>query len=179
MEQKIKNSEAYLNSVLGKESGFSIPENYFNSIEKNIELKLSEDKLTKETGFNIPDSYFSNLEDSILAKVSLTEKETKVISFKERVLKLIPIAAAASVVLFIGLNSFIFNNTEELTLDSLSDNDIEYWLDSKTLNTIDIAIVLNDDLLAENDFYFTTIEDENIEDYMNSIDNTSILNELK
>lgn len=179
MEQKIKNSEAYLNSVLGKESGFSIPENYFNSVEKNIELKFSEEKLVKETGFKMPDSYFTNLEDSILAKVSSEEKETKIISFKERVLKLIPLAAAASVILFIGLNSFVFNKTDELTLDSLSDNDIEYWLDSKTLNTIDIAIVLNDDLLAENDFSFTTLEDENIEDYMNSIDNTSILNELK
>ena len=178
MEEKTKNSEAYLNSILGKENGFSTPKNYFNSIEENIELKLSEDNLKKENGFKIPDSYFTDLEDTILAKVTSTEKETKVISFKERILKMIPIAAAASIILFIGLNSFIFNKTEELTLDSLSDNDMEYWLDSNALTTNDIVMVLNDDLLAENDFSFATIEDENIEDYINSIDNTSILNEL-
>jgi hypothetical protein len=207
MENKIKNSEEYLNSILGKKSGFSIPknyfnttedaieaklvgekftkekgftipENYFNTIENSFETKLSEEKFTKEKGFTIPDSYFKELENDILAKVSPTKKETKVISFKERILKFIPIAAAASVILFIGLNSFVFNKTEELTLDSLSDVDIEYWLDSNTIDTLDITIALEDDILEDDDFYFATLEDENIEDYINSIDNTSIFEEL-
>ena len=178
MENKIKNSEEYLNSILGKKSGFSIPKNYFNTTEDAIEAKLSEEKFTKEKGFTIPDSYFKELENDILAKVSPTKKETKVISFKERILKFIPIAAAASVILFIGLNSFVFNKTEELTLDSLSDVDIEYWLDSNTINTNDVTVILQEDLLDEDDFYFATLEDENIEDYINSIDNTSIFEEL-
>jgi hypothetical protein len=206
MENKIKNSEEYLNSILGKKSGFSIPKNYFNTTEDAIEAKLveekftkekgftipenyfspikdgfetklSEEKFTKEKGFTIPDAYFKELENDILAKVTKT-KETKVISFKERVLKFIPIAAAASVILFIGLNSFVFNKTEELTLDSLSDVDIEYWLESNTLNTNDVTVILQEDLLEDDDFYFATLEDENIEDYINSIDNTSIFEEL-
>lgn len=178
MENKIKNSEEYLNSVLGKESGFSIPKNYFSTIEDAIEAKLIEEKFIKEKGFTLPDSYFKELENDILAKVSSTKKETKVISFKERILKFIPIAAAASVILFIGLNSFVFNKTEELTLDSLSDVDIEYWLDSNTLNTNDVTVILQEDLLEGDDFYFATLEDENIEDYINSIDNVSIFEEL-
>ncbi|KGL63993.1 hypothetical protein [Polaribacter sp. Hel1_85] len=178
MENNIKNSEAYLNSVLGKESGFSIPKNYFNTTEDAIEAKIAEENFTKNKGFKVPDSYFKELENDILAKVTTTKKETKVISLKERILKAIPIAAAASVILFIGLNSFIFNKTEELTLDSLSDNEIENWLDTNILNTNDIALILNEDIFDENDFYFATLEDENIEDYINSIDNTSILNEL-
>lgn len=178
MEEQIKNSEAYLNSILGKENGFSTPDNYFNLIEDNIEIKIAEENLKKESGFKTPDSYFSNLEDAILTKVNTIEKKPKVISFKSRVLKLIPIAAAASIILFIGLNSFIFNKTDELTLDSLSDNDIEIWLDTNTISTNDIAFVYNEDLLSEIDFSFATLEDENIEDYINSIDNTSILNEL-
>ena len=178
MEDKIKNSEEYLNSILGKESGFSLPKNYFSTTEDAIEAKLVEEKFTKEKGFTIPDSYFRELENDILAKVSPTKKETKVISFKERILKFIPIAAAASVILFIGLNSFVFNKTEELTLDSLSDVDFEYWLDSNTLNTNDVTVILQEDLLDDDDFYFATLEDENIEDYINSIDNTSLFEEL-
>lgn len=178
MEDKIKNSEEYLNSILGKESGFSLPKNYFSTTEDAIEAKLVEEKFTKEKGFTIPDSYFRELENDILAKVSPTKKETKVISFKERILKFIPIAAAASVILFIGLNSFVFNKTEELTLDSLSDVDFEYWLDSNTLNTNDVTVILQEDLLDDDDFYFATLEDENIEDYINSIDNNSLFEEL-
>ncbi|MCL7765225.1 hypothetical protein MPF19_17525 [Polaribacter sp. Z014] len=178
MENNIKNSEEYLNSILGKETGFSLPKNYFSTTEVSVEAKLAEENFTKENGFTTPDSYFKDLESEILSKVSSTKKVTKVISFKERVLKMIPIAAAASVILFIGLNSFVFNKNEELTIDSLSDDDIEFWLDSNTLNTNDIANVLENDVLEENDFYFSLLEDENIEDYINTTDNTSFLNEI-
>ena len=179
MEHNIKNSEAYLNSILGKESSFSIPKSYFNTIEGAIEAKLTEEQFTKKEGFTIPDSYFKELENDILAKVLSTTKETKIISFKERILKVIPISAAAAVILFIGFNSFVFNTNEELTLDSLSEIDIEYWLDANTLNTYEITIALEDVVLDENDFYFATLEDKNIEDYINSIDNTSIFEELE
>jgi hypothetical protein len=74
----------------------------------------------------------------------------------------------------------MFNTTEELTLDSLSEIDIEYWLDSNTLNTHEIAIALEDVVLDENDFYFTSLEDKNIEEYINTINNTSsIFEELE
>ncbi|WP_158838564.1 hypothetical protein [Polaribacter sp. L3A8] len=178
MENNIKNSEQYLNSILGEETGFSVPKDYFASIEESIATKLSEEVLTKEHGFTMPDTYFKELENEILAKVAVPKKETKVISFKERIFKMIPIAAAASIILFIGLNSFVFNTNEELTIDSLSDDDIEFWLDSNTINTTDMAIVLENDVLEEGDFYFSSLEDENIEDYINSIDNTSFLNEI-
>jgi hypothetical protein len=177
MERKIKNSIEYISKKAGKETGFSTPSNYLNNLEDTIAAKLSEENFTKENSFKVPDTYFNNLEDSILAKV--TSKETKVISFKERILKLIPIAAAASVVLFIGLNSFVFNTTDKLTIDSLSDDDIEFWLDSNTLTPHDIVFVLEDDVLEDNDFSFSTIKDETIEDYIyNTIDNTDLLNEI-
>ncbi|PQJ73478.1 MULTISPECIES: hypothetical protein [Polaribacter] len=178
MEDKNKNSEQYLNSILGKKTGFSVPKDYFANIEETLETKLAEQALTKEQGFTIPDNYFKELENEILAKVTIPKKEAKVISFKERVFKIIPFAAAASVILFIGLNSFVFNQNKEITIDSLSDDDIEYWLDSNTINTTDIANVLENEVLEETDFYFSSLEDENIEDYINSIDNTSFLNEI-
>ena len=80
--------------------------------------------------------------------------------------------------MFIGLNSFYFNKTQELTLDSLSDNDIEFWLDSNTLNSNDISYVFQDNILDENELNFATIEDKNIEDYIHFINDDSLLNEL-
>ena len=178
MENEIKNSENYINNKVGKGTGFSTPSNYFDDLEDVITTKISQENFAKETAFKTPENYFINLENNILAEITLKEKEVKVISFKERILKLIPIAAAASVVLFIGLNSFVFNTNEELTLDTLSDNDIEYWLDVNTLNSTDIALVLENEILDENEFSFTDIKDETIEDYINSIDNSSLLNEI-
>ena len=86
--------------------------------------------------------------------------------------------AAAVIILFVGLNSFIFNTTEDFTTDSLSEIDIEYWLDSNTLDTYEISITIEDVVLDENDFYLANLEDKTIEDYINSIDNTSIFEEL-
>ncbi len=178
MENEIKNSIAFINKKTGKKSGFSAPSNYFDNLEEEIAIKIAQDSFEKESAFKVPETYFSSLEDNILAQVSTKKKETKVINFRNRFLKLIPYATAASIVLFIGLNSFVFNSNEQLTLDALSDNDIEYWLDTNTLNTNDIAEILEDEILDENEFSFTEIKDESIEDYINSIDNTSLLNEL-
>ena len=179
MGNYIKNNIDYIHKKAGNATGFSAPLNYFNNLEDALTAKLSEENFTKENSFDVPGAYFNNLEDLILAKVVSTEKDTKVISFKERILKMIPLAAAASVALFIGLNSFAFNTTEELTLDAISDDEIALWLDYNSLSSNEIAFVLEETMLDENEFYFSKIKDETIEDYINnSIDYTYLLNEI-
>jgi hypothetical protein len=178
MENEIKNSEYYIQNKVGRATGFSAPTNYFDTLEAGISAKLSEEKFSKKTAFKVPENYFSTVDNSILSKVSSIKKENKIISFKERFFKIIPFVAAASILLFVGLNSFIFNTNNKLTLDSLSDNDIEYWLDSNTLNNQDIASILQDEILDENEFYFSDIKDKSIEEYINSLDNDTLLNDL-
>jgi hypothetical protein len=178
MESELKNSEYYVNQKAGNKAGFSTPATYFDSLEKEIAAKISEEKFKKETAFKVPENYFNNIETSVLTKVLSTEKKTKVISFKARILKIAPLVAAASIILFIGINSFIFNTEEALTLDSLSNNDFEYWLEANTLNTNDITSILGDDILDENEFYFTNLKDESIEEYINSLDNNALWNEI-
>ena len=178
MKNEIKNSEVYINKEAGKETGFSTPTNYFDDVEDVILGKVFENKLPNNTGFKVPENYFKTLDTNILNKLSALKKETKVISLKERVLKIIPFVAAASIVLFIGLNSFVFGTNDEFTIDSLSEDDIEYWLESNIMNAEDMAIVLQDDIDDENGFYFMDIEDETIEDYINSIDGDSLLEEI-
>lgn len=178
MENEIKNSESYIRHKVGTATGFSTPSNYFDGLEEVINAKISEEKFSKETGFKVPENYFDTIEDSILAKVSSTKKKTKVVTFKQRVFKIIPFVAAASIMLFIGLNSFVFSTNDTLTLDTLSNNDLEYWLDSNTLSTHDIASILQDDILDENEFYFTDIKNESLEEYINSLDSNTFWNDL-
>lgn len=177
MKNELKNSENFIKSKLGKKSSFSKPKDYFDSFEDSFFTKLAEDSFSKENAFKTPNSYFDSLEDSVFSKLE-SNREVKVISLKKRVLKTIPFAAAASILLFITLNTFVFNNDTNFTIDNLNDSDMEYWLSSNEINDIDIAQVFEDAILDENDFSLTTIKTENIEDYIISIDNSSILNEI-
>jgi hypothetical protein len=178
MENELKHSVLYINNKVGKKTGFSAPTDYFDNLQDSIQAKLAEESFSKKSAFKVPENYFDTLENNVLVRISSEEKETKIISFKERIFKMIPIAAAASIILFIGLNSFVFNTNDEITLDSLSNNDIEYWLDTNTFHSSDISTVYEDDILDENEFLFTEIKDESIEDYISLIDDPSLLNEL-
>ena len=180
MDKKKQNSEAYLKSVFNKKTGFSTPNNYFEEVDNSFTTFLSEEKLPKNTAFKAPNNYFEGLEEAILLKVTSTEKEVKVISLKDRLLKIIPIAAAASVVLFLSLNSFLFQKTEEISFDSIAINDVEYWFNdaATTINTEDITTILTDEDLVDDNFSLAVINDDSLEDYFNSIDNSSLLEDL-
>lgn len=182
MKNKTPNSESFLEEKTGIKTGFSSPTNYFDNIEDAINAKLIEETLPKAHGFKISENYFDNLEDQIILKTKKEEvqdfKQTKVISLKDKLLKIIPLAAAASIILFIGLNSYILDNNNTTNLNHISDDDMEYFLESNAIHTIDIAAVFNNDIENESILSLTTIEVESIEDYMNSIDNTYLLNEL-
>ncbi len=177
MENNLEHSIKFIENKVGKNNGFTSPKGYFTEVENRVSLKLSEEVIATKSGFNTPQNYFNKLEDTILEKVASTQKETKVIPLKTKILKVVPFAAAASILLFIGLNTFIFN-TDEVSLNSLTDNDIEYWLSTIEINTSDIELVLENEILNENDFSLTNIKNESIEDYLNSIDNTTLLYEI-
>lgn len=178
MENNIKNSEDYLKSVLKKSTGFSAPKNYFSEVEEKLSYFIFEEKLPKESGFKTPDTYFDTLENSILDKVT-QKKEVKVISLKDRLLKFIPIAAAASVVLFISINLFNNNTTETVNFDNLAQIDIENWIVENATELIidDFAMILDAEIMNEDDFAFTDLKNDAIEDYIINTDNTSLLNE--
>ena len=179
MENNIKNSEAYLNSVLGKENGFSIPENYFNDVEERLSCFLTEDSIIKKKPFTTPDSYFESLEDIIISKVSTEVNTTKVISLKQRIIKVIPIGVAASIMLFISLN-YLNNFNTEVSFDNLAESDIETWIleNSTEMTSQDIATFIPTENIITDDFTFTTIDSQEIEDYIIYNDKTSLLNEI-
>lgn len=178
MENELENSIEFINKKAGSATGFSVPSNYFENLEEEINVNLVQDGFNKDIAFQVPGSYFNKLDETILKNISETEKERKVISLKNKVFKLIPYAAAACILLFVGLNSFVFNSNEQVSIDNISDIEIENWMDINDINTSEIAVILEDEIIEEYEFSFTEIKDESIEEYINSIDNSSLLNEL-
>ncbi|WP_439128076.1 hypothetical protein [Polaribacter sp.] len=179
MEDNLRNSEEFLKSVVDKTTGFSVPKDYFSNTDDRFSLFLAEEKIPKKTGFKTPTNYFSELEESIL-KQTVAKKETKIISFKKRFLNTIPYAAAACILLFFSINFFNISNNDELNFDNLVNTDIENWvLENNTeFSNEDFVNILNTEFLDENEFVFTDLNNNEIEEYIINTDNTSILNEL-
>ncbi|MEE9406581.1 MAG: hypothetical protein V3V28_00765 [Polaribacter sp.] len=177
METNIKNSENYLNSVSKKKSGFNAPENYFSDVEDRFSSFLYEDKIPKNITFKTPDAYFDNLENTVLNKALTTEKEVKVISLKQRILKLTPLAAAACIVFFLGLNSYVFNDTEDITFESLADNEIENWMNNNIslISENDLAITYSELEFDESDMTPNSISSDELEDYLSNDGNISLI----
>lgn len=179
MNTKNKNSLDYIKSITQNKNGFSTPENYFDSVEDTVFSKIKEQSFSKENAFTAPKDYFENFEDSLFEKINFPKKEVKVISLRARLLKVIPAAAAASVLLFIGLNYFSFSDTA--SFESISSEELENWLDesyinnaSSTVNFVD-ADFKDSNVLEE----VSSIKDEDILEYLNTIDSATLLTEIE
>ena len=185
MNNELENSIKYIKENTGDDPKFSVPENYFNGIEDEFSLKLKEEKLPKGNSFKLPDDYFNMLEDKILDKVKVdTEtapKETKVISFKNSLLKFIPTAVAASLILFVSVQFFKFNSDKPLTIEDVSLSEIENWFD-ETISFTDNTVftVAYEATVDENELTPIELQNDAIEAYFNTIDDHSdLLNEIQ
>lgn len=175
------NNKKHIKGLTSKQegnSGFSTPKNYFENVEDDFFAKLSENSFPKKTGFKTPKNYLDNLEDAILAKVDVPKKEVKVISFRDRFRKVIPLAAAASVLLFIGINYFS-NQTTTVNWDDITTAEVNDWYESTDIDGTELALVYESTDVDENDFLDNTIDNSDIEDYFNSVDTSTIINEIQ
>ena len=178
MEQEINKSEAFLKSVLQNSTGFSVPKDYFDTAEDRFSSFLIEKELPEETGFFVPENYFQTVEKSILKKTGF-KKEVKVISLKSKFLKYIPVAAAASLALFLSINYFTSSTSSEINFDTLEQTDIENWIveNSNELSDKDFITLLHNEISNENDFALTDLQNDAIEEYMINIEESTLLNE--
>lgn len=154
-----------------KKSGFESPNGYIETIEDNVFGKLQLKNEQKATGFKIPENYLETVEGNVLKTIKNYQNEPKVFDFKNIFIKkLIPIAAAASLLLFIFINN---NETTDVNLDKLASAEIEQWIydDLITFDTYEITEVF-DDIELESQ---TIFEDEEIIDYLNGTDIESLI----
>lgn len=177
MKKDLKNSVEFIDKKAGRNSGFSVPSNYFKDLDVAIFTEITISELPKKTGFKTPKNYFSDVENKILERILEKKHQPKIIGFKGKILKIVPYLVAASIALFITFNSLINREKKSITFDSLSKNDIELWFDSNTLNSSDVVTVIGDDFLEMNDFSFSKFKTENLENYLYNIDNQLFLDE--
>lgn len=144
------------------ENGFNTPDGYFNSLEDNImnELKLNEVAKSKSE-FKTPDNYFETLEDSILSKVS-EEKPIKVINLFSKKNIIYATSIAAAVLLLFNLSIF----KAKPSFDNLDSETVENYILSENVESYEIASLLNEDELTEENFLEFNIEAEIVEDYI-------------
>jgi len=152
-----------------KNTGFSVPDYYFDSLETKIISKVNDD---------IPNNYFEDVEKNILSKLNLDKpKNIKVIKLNSQFFKrLIPIVAAASVILFIGLN--FFNKTNTPNFESLDTSSISNWVELNSddsnayvlgqyLSPSEITSIYNPELTNIKDADLVKyLNDTNLEDLM-------------
>ena len=179
-----------LSEISPKNSGFTVPDGYFNSVEDGIIAEIVTHNLNKSTNeFKTPENYFENLEDVVIAKLkvetlsesaqnsvpdnyfetfednvlSKLNSKPKVISIKKVTKYLIPIAAAASFLLIFLLN----NNSNSVTFESLASTEIEEWIDNGLvdLDPYQMANIYSD-VEIDNNFISEKISENDIEDYL-------------
>jgi len=170
MSKKEKNKIIDIISEEKFDSGYSIPKNYFNSLEEQFSNNLFEKTLPKKTGFKTPEGYFNCLEDNLSNKIN---KQTKIISLQKKLLTWIPSLAAACIIVFIGLN--FSTSTNELT-----DEDIILWFENRNdrLTDLDLAQAF-DETDFENDDFTSNLSALEIENYLNTKYPSSILEVLE
>ena len=155
----LNNFKELKNSSL-QENSFKVPEDYFNNLEDVVLAKLKAEVIYKNETSEIPKDYFDTIETDVFQKI---KPKGKVISLRSRIIKITtPIAVAASIILAIVLT----NNSNTVTFDSLTNADIENWIEQEIINETEIASIFLDEELT--DFYLETdISDNDMLDYLN------------
>jgi hypothetical protein len=146
-----------------KSTGFTTPNDYFESFEDKLLYRIKSEEIkesVEKTGFTVPKDYFIAVENSILSKVSTSDKPIVKLNTRQTFYYIAGIAA--SLVLMFAI--FINNGTnEELTIEM-----VETYLEERNLDSYELAQLLSDVDLLEEDFTIinTPYEEDNLEYYL-------------
>ncbi len=174
MDENLKHTIEFLDGKVNKNHGFSTPDDYFEGLEDRIFLNLSEDSIPDTTSFKLPDNYFDTFEEELFTKVISNGKSGKVITFKQKVRALLPSISAAAVVLF------VFGYALITLKEDIRDTDVEYWYDNGygQVTNYDISQVIDNDVI-NSDLLNFKIDDNSLENYLSSIENNDLLQDLE
>jgi len=130
---ELKNIAPKLTEIKNHHHGFDIPTGYFNKLEAEVFKKIETDEALLRS---VPEEYFDTIENRVFKKI---KKEYKVISLKNRLLKIaVPIAIAASILLVITLQ--LSNSKQEDLFANIKTSDIENWIESGDLELTEYEI---------------------------------------
>ena len=156
-----------------KKTGFNVPKDYFNNLEDIILSKQKIKELSVDSGFKTPENYFETLENRIIAKASKKETSKVLSLFSKRNLVYASSIAAAILLLF---NLSIFQS--KFNWNTLDIQNVENYIIEEEMSSYEIASLLSDEELIEENFINYDFNDENIESYLlDNLDINDLINE--
>ena len=190
--KELKHKAPILANIQKHGSGYKLPKDYFNGIEKDVFNQLLVKHLPNKVGYQVPTDYFKQVENDIISELQIqtnsileedipkdyfgnfednlfkrlkTEKVTKTVFFKKY---WIPLAIAASLLLFIS----VYNPFKKE--ESLNIAEIEAWIEEGNLelNSYEIADLYDfemDDVSVNQNLNTNNIEDYLLEEIDESI----------
>ncbi|GAA3598363.1 hypothetical protein Q4Q39_19785 [Flavivirga amylovorans] len=151
-----------------KNTGFKVPDDYFNSLEEAIFSDIKLEKVANDSGFKLPEGYLNTLEDVIINKVSTKTPTKRIPLFRKRAI--IYISGIAAAVLLLFNLSFPENKP---TFEALDIEIVENYIMDENFGSYEIATLLfEEDLLEENFIEYKDDENETVETYI--LDNLDI-----
>jgi hypothetical protein len=146
---------------------FKTPDDYFDNVEDIVIAKLKAEAIQNKNIYNTetPKDYFNSVDETIFSKI---KTETKVVSLKNRLTKIIaPLAIAASLLLIFTLN----NQEKSITFESLATSDIENWIYNGNVEIDALSIAsIYPNIEISDIIYTSTVTEEEYIDYLNSED---------
>ncbi|WP_299116618.1 hypothetical protein [uncultured Winogradskyella sp.] len=152
-----------------KTTGYKTPDDYFESFENKLFERLSEEEPiegVKDSGYTVPKNYFDSIEDKVFNTIST--KEIPIVKLRARKYFYYVAGIAASLVLLFAI---FFQDTD---YESLSIEVVETYLEDRDLDSYELAQLLSDVDLLEDDFIITETpyEEDNLENYL--LENTDL-----
>lgn len=126
---------------LPKVNIFKVPHGYFENIEANIRARVRVESIERKNIFEVPANYFDELPARILCQ---TQEETKIIKVNWWQRGRTIWAAAASVVLMIGIGFAVPRFTQsdsEAALEALSKDEINSYLATQDLGYLEYEAI--------------------------------------
>lgn len=155
-----------------KNSGFKVPDNYFEELEGSIFSQANLKDLAVDSGLKEPEGYFDNLEEQILSKV-VSKKETKVIGLFTKKTLFYGSSIAAAIVLLFNLT---FKNLNTISFDSLDIETVNNYILNEA-ETDELAALFTDTELDETNFINYNLTDDTIDSYLESLDDIELISE--
>ncbi len=157
-----------------KHTGFTTPNDYFETFEEKLFSKL-ENTSPEKTGFTVPDNYFKNVEKSIIDKVN-NEENTPIISLTNRNTLLFVASVAACLVLIFS----VLKPTKSISINEIASSEIESYLSNHTtdFSENELLLLLNNEDITHLIDQTTSFNDQTLEEYLfDNLDNTTLLTE--
>jgi hypothetical protein len=150
------NEEHIDENLLGKSSGgFDVPDGYFETLQKNILNK------TSENGFFVPDGYFENLETRIQQRIP----KGKTIPLNPSIIKKYMIGVAASILFIAGFFLIKNKTSNNLQTPIYSGVDVTNLSNEDIINYVDIEDI-TDSHIGETALNTNDKTQKQVEDYL-------------